>query len=158
MSPRAAWRLESLGFENVCDYVAGKQDWLAYGLPIEGHLAQAVTIGKLVHPDVPVCRLDEKLSDLAQRLGPTSWSECVVVNEPGIVLGLMRKSMWEGAASETTAEQVMEPAPITFRPYARGDELVPYMQQKKMKTALVTTADGKLVGLLRRKDVENAPD
>lgn len=158
MSPRAAWRLESLGFENVCDYVAGKQDWLAYGLPIEGELAQAVTAGKLVHPDVPVCRLDEKLSELEQRLGPTRWSECVVVNEPGIVLGLLRKSMWEGAAGETTAEQVMERAPITFRPYARRDELVPYLQQKKLKTALVTTADGKLVGLLRRKDIKNAPD
>jgi predicted transcriptional regulator len=119
-------------------------------------LAQAVTVGKLVHADVPVCRLDEKLSELEQRLAPTRWSECVVANEPGIVLGLVRKSMWEGAATETTAEQVMEPAPITFRPYVRRDELVPHMQQKKMKTALVTTADGKLVGLLRRKDVENA--
>jgi predicted transcriptional regulator len=146
-----------LGFENVCDYVAGKHDWLAYGLPIEGELAQALTVGKLVHSDVPVCRLDEKLSELEQRLA-TSWSECVVVNEPGIVLGYLDKSMWQDAASETTAEQVMEPAPITFRPYVRRDELVPYMQRKKLKTVLVTTADGKLVGLVRRKDVENAPD
>ncbi len=35
MSPRAAWRLESLGF----DYVAGKADWMASGLPVEGKLA-----------------------------------------------------------------------------------------------------------------------
>jgi CBS domain-containing protein len=158
LSARAAWRLESLGFENVCDYLAGKQDWLAYGLPIEGDLAEAVTVGKLAHADVPVCRLDDKLSDLEQRLGPTNWSECVVVNEPGIVLGLLRRSMWEGAASDITAEQVMEPAPITFRPYVRRDELVPYLQKKKMTSALVTTADGKLVGLISRKDVENAPD
>ena len=32
MSPRAAWRLESLGFSHVYDYVAGKIDWLAAGL------------------------------------------------------------------------------------------------------------------------------
>ena len=36
MSPRAAWRLESLGFGDVYDYVAGKVDWMAAGLPIEG--------------------------------------------------------------------------------------------------------------------------
>jgi rhodanese-related sulfurtransferase len=50
LSPRAAWRLESLGFANVCDYVAGKEDWLAYGLPIEGELAEAVTVGQLAVP------------------------------------------------------------------------------------------------------------
>ncbi|MDP9404293.1 MAG: rhodanese-like domain-containing protein [Actinomycetota bacterium] len=33
MSPRAAWRLEHLGFAQVYDYVAGKVDWMAAGLP-----------------------------------------------------------------------------------------------------------------------------
>ncbi|MDP9131141.1 MAG: CBS domain-containing protein [Candidatus Binatota bacterium] len=154
LSPRAAWRLESLGFDNVCDYVAGKEDWLAYGLPIEGELAEAVTVGKLADREVPVCRFDDKLADLVQRLRPTGWSECVVVNEPGIVLGLLRKSMWEHPADDRTAEQVMESGPITFRPSVRRDEMVSYLQEKQMQSALVTTSDGKLVGLLRRKDLE----
>ena len=36
MSPRAAARLESLGFRQVYDYVAGEADWFASGLPMEG--------------------------------------------------------------------------------------------------------------------------
>ncbi len=36
MSPRAAWRLEHFGFEEVYDYVLGKADWLAAGLPTDG--------------------------------------------------------------------------------------------------------------------------
>ena len=40
MSPRAACRLELLGFTQVYDYVAGKADWLAHGLPTEGEQAQ----------------------------------------------------------------------------------------------------------------------
>src|SRR2546425_461639 len=36
MSPRAAWRLERLGYGPVHDYVGGKVDWLAAGLPSEG--------------------------------------------------------------------------------------------------------------------------
>ncbi len=33
MSPRAAARLETLGFDDVYDYVSGKSDWMAAGLP-----------------------------------------------------------------------------------------------------------------------------
>ncbi len=33
MSPRAAARLETLGFSRVYDYVGGKRDWLAAALP-----------------------------------------------------------------------------------------------------------------------------
>jgi len=40
MSPRAAWRLESLGFKDVSDYVDGKLDWMAAGLPMEGTNAE----------------------------------------------------------------------------------------------------------------------
>jgi len=135
----------------VCDYVAGKQDWLAYGLPIEGELAEAVTVGQSALRDVPVCGLEDKLSELAQRLRFSGWSECVVANDAGIVLGLLREWMWQGVTNELTAEQAMEPAPITFRPHVRRDEIMAYMEKKKLDSALVTTADGKLLGLLRRE-------
>jgi rhodanese-related sulfurtransferase len=36
MSPRAACRLDTLGFEHVYDYMPGKFDCLARGLPREG--------------------------------------------------------------------------------------------------------------------------
>jgi hypothetical protein len=36
MSPRAAWRLDELGYGEVYDYVAGKADWLAADLSTEG--------------------------------------------------------------------------------------------------------------------------
>lgn len=34
-SPQAARRLGALGYENVRDYEAGKQDWIEAGLPTE---------------------------------------------------------------------------------------------------------------------------
>jgi len=45
MSPRAAWRLEAAGFGAVCDYAAGKIDWLVADLAFEGtaRLAGAFT-------------------------------------------------------------------------------------------------------------------
>lgn len=44
MSPRAACRLETLGFHHVYDYMPGMADWLARGLPREGD-RPAVRVG-----------------------------------------------------------------------------------------------------------------
>ena len=38
-SPRAARRLEALGYGNVYDYEEGKQDWIGAGLPTESGVA-----------------------------------------------------------------------------------------------------------------------
>ena len=48
MSARAAWRLETLGFTQVYRYTAGKMDWFANALPIEGKKKDAPR-----HPIVP---------------------------------------------------------------------------------------------------------
>jgi len=38
-SPKAAEKLDQLGFENVYDYAAGKQDWKEAGNPMSGEEA-----------------------------------------------------------------------------------------------------------------------
>ena len=68
MSPRAAWRLEGLGFEKVYDYVPGKADWFASGFPKEGKLASVPTIGDAVRPDVPTCAPAEKVEIARDRV------------------------------------------------------------------------------------------
>lgn len=143
-----------MGFENVCDYVAGKQDWLAHGLPIEGELAAERSVGQLARRDVPTCRLDEKLSEVGERLQPTGAQDCVVVSDTGIVLGLLRRAAWEGIDSGILVEQSMDPAPATFRPHLRAEEMLPYMQKKKLKSVLISTSGGTLIGVLRRKELE----
>jgi hypothetical protein len=50
MSPRAACRLETLGFPEVHDYVAGKADWLAHGRPTEGAQAAVPRAHNLLAP------------------------------------------------------------------------------------------------------------
>src|SRR6266487_18956 len=68
MSPRAAWRLESIGFTQVHDYVAGKADWGSSGLPLEGTRGSRTRVGAHLRRDVPTCRLDERLSDVRARV------------------------------------------------------------------------------------------
>ena len=66
MSPRAAWRLESIGFTRVYDYVAGKADWGSFGLPLEG--TKGPRAGEYVRADVPTCRLEEWLQDVRRKV------------------------------------------------------------------------------------------
>jgi hypothetical protein len=81
MSPRAAWRLEGIGFERVYDYVPGKADWFASGLPREGKLASVPTIGEAARRDVPTCAPAEKVGAVRERV----WSETVRFTATGPV-------------------------------------------------------------------------
>ena len=69
MSPRAASRLERLGFEPVYDYVSGKVDWMAAGLPtVRAHPSPRRAIDAI---DTPVtCAPDTPLGDLPEAASP----------------------------------------------------------------------------------------
>src|SRR6266568_880323 len=90
MSPRAAWRLESMGFAQVYDYTAGKLDWLAAGLATEGSNAQQPRAGEVARDDVPTFGLQERLGEVAPRVRVAGWDACVVVNPERVVFGLLR--------------------------------------------------------------------
>src|SRR5712691_5982171 len=90
MSPRAAWRLESIGFTKVCDYVAGKADWGSFGLPLDG--TKGPRAGEHVRADVPTCRLEERLQDVRRRVTAAGWDTCIVVDASAVVLGRLGRN------------------------------------------------------------------
>ena len=140
-----------MGFREVYDYVSGKQNWLAAGLPVEGTNAGLVRAGAVAKADAPTCRLDERVGDVKSRVETAGWDVCVVVNEERIVLGLLRSKHLEGDP-DRTVEQAMSPGPSTFRPHVSAAELGEYMAKHHLPSAPVTTGDGELVGVLRRED------
>jgi CBS domain-containing protein len=137
----------------VHDYPAGKSDWMAAGLPIEGEAAGRPTAGTVARRDVPVCRLDESLRDVRARVRAAGWDACVVVNEARIVLGLLRAEQL-GGQEDLTAEAAMRPGPSTFRPNVPIAEMAAVLAEHDLPNAPVTTSAGKLIGLLVREDVE----
>jgi CBS domain-containing protein len=155
MSPRAAWRLESLGFSHVYEYAAGEADWLAFGLPSEGRDADTPRVGQIARRDVPTCSLHERLGAIRDRIVEAGWDECLVVNDQRVVLGRVRGSALE-APAETTAEAVMEPGPTTTRPDELLAQLVPRLRDKHVDRIIVTTPDGRLVGIAERGTAERA--
>ena len=153
MSPRAAWRLEGIGFERVYDYVPGKADWFAGGLPREGKLAAVPTIGDAARRDVPTCAPAEKVEDAWDRVRAAGWDTCVVVNEERVVLGLLREKEIS-SDPEATVERVMRSGPTTFRPNEPTGKMAARMRERGARAVLVTTSDGRLVGQLYRDDAE----
>jgi Mg/Co/Ni transporter MgtE len=157
MSPRAAWRLEAMGFERVYDYVAGKQDWLAEGLPTEGRIADVPRAGSLARTDVPTARIDEGLGEVRARVEGSKHDTAVVTNDHGVVLGLLRPDQLDGDA-DARVEEVMRPGPSTFRPHVFITEMAEFLQRHDLQSVPITTGEGVLVGLLRRDDAVRAAE
>jgi len=151
MSPRAAWRLESLGFGEVYDYVAGKLDWMAAGLPTEGTNAAQPRAGEVSRKDVPTAKLSERLADVRERVLAARWDAVVVINDERVVLGLLRSKELD-KDPEMKMEQAMRPGPSTFRPYLAIKEMAEHMTKHMLESSPITTSDGRLVGLLLQSD------
>jgi CBS domain-containing protein len=155
MSPRAASRLETLGFEQVYDYVAGKADWGSAGLPLEGANGSETRAGAHVRTNVPTCRPEDSLQTVCEELEESGWDTCFVVDERGVVLGRLGRRAIRGRAN-VAAEEAMTPGPSTVRPSARLEAMVEQMQRQNLSNLPVTTSDGRLVGLLALRDAEEA--
>ena len=155
MSPRAASRLESIGFERVYDYVAGKADWGSAGLLLEGAAGSETRAGAHVRTDVPTCRRHDQLREVCERLEESGWDTCFVVDERRVVLGRLGRRAIRGR-EDITAEQAMTLGPSTIRPSARLHAVVERMQRQQLANLTVTTSKGRLAGLLLRADAERA--
>jgi Mg/Co/Ni transporter MgtE len=136
--------------------VAGKQDWLAAGLPREGTIAGLPRAADVARSDVPTCALDERVATVRERVREAGWEECIVVNDHRVVLGILRGEQFEQAKEDDVVERVMRPGPGTFRPHVHIEELASFMGRHDLESAPITTSGGELIGMLRRDDAEAA--
>ena len=142
MSPRAAWRLERLGFSPVYDYVAGKVDWMAAGLPtVRAHRRERRALD-VADREPPTCTPDTPVRELP------AGRAVVVVNDTGIVLGRVSRDPDE--RSGPTADDVMAPGPMTVRAHEPLDPLLERMAARAVDEMIVTTPEGRLLGVVRR--------
>lgn len=152
MSPRAACRLETLGFEHVFDYVPGKADWLARGLPREGEKASEQRAGDVARDDVATAQLDERIGEIRPRVEASPYGFGFVVSDGGTLLGRLRRSSLEADPGAAVGD-LMEPGPSTVRADTPLDSLRGRLDERGLKTAVVTTPEGRLIGIVRRTDL-----
>jgi predicted transcriptional regulator len=147
MSPRAAWRLEELGFPAVSDYAAGKVDWLAAGKPTEGTAIPSSRVISALERDIPSCGLNDTAGPAIKAALDKGWSTCVVVNDNRIVAGRLRAQHVD-PDDQRRAEDAMEPGPATIRAHEDLKATRERMSSRHVAVLLVTTPEGELLGAL----------
>jgi CBS domain-containing protein len=148
MSPRAACRLERLGFDPVYDYTGGKADWRAAGLPTEGR-PQPKRVLSAADRAPMTCAPDEPVASIVARLRRNGRLVCVVIDADRLVCGRLRVDRLD-PTDVRPVEAVMEPGPATVRADAPLDETLARMATRRVSSLLVTTPEGVLLGELRQ--------
>ena len=135
------------------DYVGGKSDWIAAGLPVEGDQANIPRAIDVVKPDVPTCRPSELIGDVRDQVEAASDDVCIVTNDDGIVLGRLRRRALASDRGKAVHE-VMESGPTTTRADAWLEGLVQRLYNAEVTSMLITTPEGRLLGVVYREDAE----
>ena len=154
MSPRAAARLETLGFEKVYDYVSGKSDWIAAGLPTVRLSAGPPTAGGTLRAGDVIGHTGERLGDAVRRVRAEGQDEFIVVDDRHVVLGRIRGAAFDGDP-DALVEDVMRPGPATVRPDTPLETVVASLGPAGVANTLVTDPDGRFIGTVYLEDARN---
>ena len=118
------------------DYVDGKADWMAYGLPVEGE--DGPFLGQQVG-EVLTCQLDVTVGDVR---GVVAEAGTVVVLDRGLAVGEVDDDALAGQDDDVPLLEVLRPVPSTVRPSVT----VRAVAEAGGGRRLVTTSDGRLLG------------
>jgi CBS domain-containing protein len=153
LSPRAACRLDALGFTEVYDYTPGKVDWLANNLPVAGDKTDAPIAGRALRDDAVRCRAGDRVAEVRDLIKRSPYPFALVTSEDGTLLGRAPLSGLD-ADSDRPVFEVAEPGPKTFRPHVSADKVVGVLVEKGLRWAIVTTPEGRVLGVASREDLE----
>jgi len=155
--PRAARILEHHGFTDVHDYEAGKEDWLAYGLPFAGD--STVLAVHLLEPCL--CAPEDELSSsLLERMDAQLEDAAVIVHPGDIVMGVVERSALEQLTDPVAVGSLADPDPLTARPSELASRLGELLAQTGQPKAFITTSSGRLLGQVsgdRLEETEPVP-
>ena len=124
-------------------------DWLAYGLPVEKKDHGVTMVIEQLRMEFPIARLDDRVSDVRLRMEQTGFATAPVLNNEGILLGLL-ESPNVNIDPAATVESVMNPGPTTVRPSVSVGNAVKQLDKLNTDELLITSSDGRLLGVFRR--------
>ena len=130
------------------DYVDGKVDWMAFGLPVEGE--DGPFLGDQLAP-VATCAVTQTVADARRGLSGAGDDAVVIVEADGLAVGEVDAKALDGQPDDTALLEVLRPVPSTVRPSVT----VASVAEGGGGSPLVTDSDGRLLG---RATVDAAHD
>ena len=104
--------------------------------------------------DVVRCAPGDRVADVLEAVGRSPYSFALVTDEAGMLLGRLRAR--HGGDGEARAGEVMELDPSTVRPHRSPGGLAQQLAERALRWAIVTTPEGRLLGVASREDLERA--
>ena len=127
-------------------------DWLARALPTEGTEAGVPRVKDALRDDAVTCALDDRVGEVMRRVRESPYGFALVTSADDVLLGRLRRSRCEGK-DDDRVEDVMEEGPSTVRPDKSAPELAEQLRDRDLNTAVVTTPEGRLLGVVRRSEL-----
>jgi predicted transcriptional regulator len=112
-------------------------------------------VGDLLLEGVVTCRIGARLDEVGELSSGGVPDFCVVVNEARVVAGVLRGDALSKDPG-SRVEDVMELGPRTVRPSQPVEKLLAKRSSQGVKSWIVTTAHGELLGVVARRDLELA--
>jgi CBS-domain-containing membrane protein len=88
---------------------------------------------------------------IREQVEGSPYSFALVTTEGAVLLGRLRGSVMQDTPDEATAEAAMEAGPTTVRADTPARELLERLAERDSRTAIVTTPEGKLIGVVLRE-------
>jgi len=123
----------------VYDYVDGKVDWMAFGLPVEGD--DGPFLGQQVS-EVSTCGATGTVGAARLALDEGKAEVVIVTYGDAMAVGSVDADALEGLADDVPLLDVLRPVPSTVRPSVT----VASVAEGGGSDRLVTTSDGRLLG------------
>ena len=137
------------------DYVPGKVDWLASNLQIEGERVDAPIVGRVMRDDAVRCAQSDRVADVLESIKRSPYPFALLTSASGVVLGRAPASALD-SGSDGPVWGAAEPGPKTFRPHHSAGHVAEQLAEKDLRWAIVTTPEGRLLGVASREDLEQA--
>ena len=103
--------------------------------------------------DAARCRPTDRVSDVRELIERSPYPFALVTSEDGTLLGRAPASALD-PASDRPVWDVAEPGPKTFRPHASTENVSGVLAEKDLRWAIITTPEGRLLGVASREDLD----
>ena len=97
--------------------------------------------------------MGDSAGETSARMDAGGQRDCIVLNDDDIVMGRTRREALD-VRTDARVDDLMEAGPSTDRPDAMLDGLVDRMRLHGTVSTVVTTPEGRLLGVLYREDAE----
>jgi CBS domain-containing protein len=135
--------------------VPGKVDWLANALPVEGERPDAPIAGRAMRSDVALCGPEDRIADVYEAVERSPYPFALVTSDDRTLLGRAPLSALDPTSTQPVFD-LAEPGPKTFRPHTAAYKVAGFLAGKDLRWAIITTPDGRYLGVAWREDLEQA--